>query len=166
MPVVLPPWYGVRYPRVDDLESYAWTLRGTVERGPLQGLAACTFFDDGITVIELDSAFGILEEHWQLAHEIGHLVLHCGYISPWTKDRQEWQAKLFAACALIPEERVRAYQNACEDAFVGALSANYEDIPLEDCPLRRLALFLDSSTAMAATSSRWCRNAHDYPHFQ
>ena len=128
MPVVLPPWYGVRYPRVDDLESYAWTLRGTVERGPLQGLAACTFFDDGITVIELDSAFGILEEHWQLAHEIGHLVLHCGYISPWTKDRQEWQAKLFAACALILVKgpgRLEAAENISpalmKKAFYGAL---------------------------------------------
>jgi len=139
MPVILPPWYGVKYPNVEDLEEFAWSMRGVVERGPLQGLAGCTFFDDGITVIELDSGFGILEEHWQLAHEVGHLVMHCGYISPWTRNRQEFQAKLWAACALIPEKRIQSYHNACEDAFIGALSANYEDIPLEDCQLRRRA---------------------------
>ena len=45
----------------------------------------------------------------------------------------------WAACALIPEARIRAHRNACLDAFVGALSAHFEDLPLTNCASRRLA---------------------------
>ncbi len=53
--------------------------------------------------------------------------------------KEENQAERWAACALIPESRIRAYGNASEDAMMAALSSHYEDLPLEDCPARRLA---------------------------
>ena len=82
---------------------------------------------------------GQLRMAWLLAHELGHLVLHGGYISRWTHDRQEAAADRWAARALIPETAVQRYQNASVDAFVGALSKHYQDIPLRDCPERELA---------------------------
>jgi hypothetical protein len=74
-----------------------------------------------------------------MAHELGHLTLHGGYTSRWTHDRQEHQAHRWAARALIPEAAVQRYHNASVDAFVGALSKHYQDIPLRDCPERELA---------------------------
>jgi Zn-dependent peptidase ImmA (M78 family) len=82
---------------------------------------------------------GILEQFWMLAHELGHLLNHRGYINAMSRDRQESQAERWAACALIPFDRIAAYSNACEDAMIAALSAHYEDLPYEDCPARELA---------------------------
>jgi len=80
-----------------------------------------------------------LREVWLLAHELGHLVQHAGPRGELLYSKDEAQANRWAARALIPEKRVRAYANASLDAFIGALSAHYEDLPLEDCPARRLA---------------------------
>jgi hypothetical protein len=55
------------------------------------------------------------------------------------KGKQEFRADVWAVCALIPFDRIQAHQNACEDAMIAALSAHFEDIPLTDCPVRRLA---------------------------
>lgn len=82
---------------------------------------------------------GPLEKAWALAHELGHLIRHCGYINPWSRSRQENQAERWAACALIPASAIRHHRNACEDSFIAALSKHYEDLPLRDCPQRKLA---------------------------
>ena len=70
---------------------------------------------------------------WSLSHELGHLVLHFGYTSPWTRAKQETQANRWAACALIPKARILKHGNASRDAFIGALSDHDEDLPLVDC---------------------------------
>ena len=89
--------------------------------------------------IILPQSVGQLRLVWLMAHELGHLVLHGGYVSRWTHDRQEAAADRWAARALVPESAVRRHRNASVDAFIGALSSHYEDIPLYDCPERRLA---------------------------
>jgi Zn-dependent peptidase ImmA (M78 family) len=93
----------------------------------------------GFTTVCIPQGLDPLDEMWQLSHEIAHLTLHHGYTSPWSHDRQEHQADRWAAQAMIPEEAVRRYRNASLDAFIGALSKHYQDLPLENCPERDLA---------------------------
>lgn len=135
-----PSWFSRRYPTLADLEAAAWDLNAVVVRGPIS--KACIVYSpdpEDPTVICLPAELGPLEEMWQLAHELAHLVMHAGYSSPWARGRQEAAADRWAARALIPETAVRRHKNACADAFIGALSAHYEDLPLQDCNARNLA---------------------------
>ena len=134
-----PPWFSRRYPRLADLEAYAWELRAVVMWGPCEAAGIVLLEPPGFSVICLPEGLGPLEESWQLAHELGHLRFHAGYTTGYAHDRQEAQASRWAAQALIPAAAIRRHQNASVDAFIGAMSAHYEDIPFEDCPQRRLA---------------------------
>lgn len=134
-----PTWYGRKYPSTQILEDHAWELGAVVMRGPCISAGIVYVEAPGTHVICLPESLSPLEEAWQLAHELGHLVLHQGYSSPWACDRQEAAAEKWAARALIPESAVRRHKNASQDAFMGALSAHYENLPLHDCPQRRLA---------------------------
>jgi len=91
----------------------------------------------GIPAIE-----GPLEHIWSLAHEIGHLVKHTGAAGELRYSKNEAQADNWAACALIPEARIIMHANACEDSMIAAISAHYQDLPLIDCPERRLAAYI------------------------
>jgi len=134
-----PSWFTHRYPSLADLEAHAWLLGALVERGPC-GEAGVVFVDPpGFTTICLPEGLGPLDEMWQLAHELGHLIQHHGYTTELAHDKQEAQACRWAARALIPESAIRRHRNASMDAFIAALSAHYEEIPLMDCPQRRLA---------------------------
>ena len=93
----------------------------------------------GVPVILLPKGLGPLEECWELAHELGHLVQHVGPRGKLLFDKDERAANLWGAQALIPQSAVMRYRNACEDAFIGALSKHFEDIPPRDCDTRRLA---------------------------
>jgi hypothetical protein len=134
-----PSWFSRRYPTLADFEALAWSLRTIIRRCDVSAAGVVFVTQPGFTTICLPAGLGHLEEMWQLAHELGHLVLHEGYISQWQHDRQEAAASKWAARALIPESAVRRHKNASLDAFIAALSAHYEDIPYEDCPQRRLA---------------------------
>ena len=94
---------------------------------------------NGIGAIVVPEAAGPLERTWVLAHELGHALQHSGAKSTWSYSKGEAQASRWAACALIPLERIRLYGNASMDAMLAALSAHYEDLPLWDCPARQLA---------------------------
>jgi Zn-dependent peptidase ImmA (M78 family) len=131
-------WYGSRYPKWRDLERHAEALGAVVVEN---GAPKAAFIADpalGGPMILIPAGLSPLDRIWNLAHETGHLVQHTGPL-PRSKAKQEAQADRWAACALIPQARIRAHQNASEDAFIGALSAHYEEIPMEDCPARRLA---------------------------
>lgn len=136
-----PAWYGISYPSWEDLESYAGSLGAGVVFGDVsKGVYFPPFLDYGIpAVIAIPKGLGPLARVWALAHELGHLVQHAGPKGELSWSKNETQADRWAACALIPEARVQAYQNASLDAFVGALSAHYEDLPLNQCAARRLA---------------------------
>jgi len=89
-------------------------------------------------VILLPGGDGLLV-HWLLAHELGHLVHHVGPRGELSYSKDEATANRWAARALIPQARIKAHGNASMDTFIGALSAHYEELPLFDCPARRLA---------------------------
>lgn len=131
-------WFGHRYPTMEDMEAFAWDLGAVVLIGPSP---APVYFPEelGDPVILIPDDMGPLATAWALAHELGHLVQHAGAKTCHTRGRDEAAADRWAACALIPEARIRSHANASLDAFVGALSAHYEDLPLTDCPARRLA---------------------------
>ena len=133
-----PAWYGIRYPSLQDFEAYAASIGVGVGYADVpMGL----FFPaiSGVPVTVIPESFGLLEMIWCLAHELGHAVQHSGPKGELSYSKEETQASRWAACALIPEARIQAYGNASLDAFIGALSAHYEDLPLRDCPARRLA---------------------------
>lgn len=134
-----PSWFSRRYPTIADLEAFAWDLRAVVMRGPCDTAGIVLVESPGFSVICIPEGLGSLEEAWQIAHELGHLRLHSGYTTDFAHDRQEAQASLWAAMALIPAAAIRRHQNASVDAFIAALSAHHEEIPLMDCPQRRLA---------------------------
>lgn len=136
-----PAWYGNHYPTWDDLESYAWDMGVAVVLGPVSKGA---FFASNPrfgtpAVIIIPQGYGLLARTWSLAHELGHLVLHAGPKGDLSHGRDEAQANRWGACALIPLARIHHHQNASEDAMIAALSAHHEDLPLYDCPARRLA---------------------------
>lgn len=133
-------WFGRRYPSIKDLEDAAWRAGCVVVFGQVSNAffippsAALPYGTIGIP-----ESHGPLETVWALAHELGHAVLHAGKLGPLQRDKQEAQADRWAARALIPRARISHHQNASMDAFIGALSAHYEELPLEDCQARRLA---------------------------
>jgi len=133
-----PSWYGLRYPSFEDLECFSSSLKVTID---YEDLPMGLYFPNimGVPVIVLPEVASPLERMWHLAHELGHAVQHSGPKGKRSHGKEEAQANRWAACALIPEARILLHQNACLDAFIGALSAHYEDLPLEDCPARRLA---------------------------
>lgn len=134
-----PSWFSRRYPTLADLEAHAWDFRAVVLRGPCEVAGVVLMEPPDFNVVCLPEGLGPLAEVWQLAHELGHLRLHAGYTTRFAHDRQEAQASRWAARALIPDSAIRRHQNASVDAFIAALSAHHEDLPLRDCPERRLA---------------------------
>ena len=135
-----PPWFGRHYPRLDDLAADAEAMGCVVGCADLDGMALYTAPEgDEPAVILLPRQAGLLERCWLLAHELGHLHLHAGPRGPLLEGRDEAAADRWAARALIPQARVARHGNASLDAFIAALSAHYEDLPLFDCPARRLA---------------------------
>ena len=130
-------WYGRSYPTLEDLESAAWELGAVVVYGQVP-TAFCCMHPEG-TIIGLPEDAGLLEKMWLLAHELGHLVQHTGPRGELLYSKDETQASRWAARALIPRRRIQAHGNACLDAFIGALSAHYEDLRMLDCSERQLA---------------------------
>jgi hypothetical protein len=137
-----PSWYGVHYPTIEDLVLHAERLGAFVGFAEI-GEDAVFFPPDPLRneppVILLPEGVGLLRQSWLLAHELGHLSQHSGPKGERSHGKEECQADCWAACALIPETRILAYHNACLDSMVAALSAHFEDLPLIDCPSRRLA---------------------------
>lgn len=131
----MPSWYGLRYPTLEDLEAHAEHLGACV----VWTRARCAAFDASGPAIYIPKDTGPLKRAWNLAHELGHLVRHTGPKGRLLYSKGEAQADRWAVCALIPQSRINLHQNASPDAFIAALSAHFGDIPLEDCPERRLA---------------------------
>jgi Zn-dependent peptidase ImmA (M78 family) len=138
----VPAWYGHRYPTMGDLVDFAGAMGCHVGYASI-GEEAIYFPPDLARkeppVILLPKGIGPLRACWLLAHELGHLVQHSGPKGRLFYGKEESQAKRWAACALIPWARIRHHGNASMDAMVAALSAHYEDLPLFDCEVRRLA---------------------------
>lgn len=134
-----PDWYGVRYPSEVDLASAAELVGARVVMKVLPAAVFIPGILGAPPMILAPTQFGPLATMWALAHELGHLRWHGGPGNKIIRSKNEQQANKWAACALIPEARVRLYQNASVDAFIAALSANYEDLPPSDCPSRTLA---------------------------
>ena len=136
---IKPAWWGELYPRWYDLERLAedYGCLVIMSHGRVPG-----FFpgnEEAAPAIFIPVKAGTLDRFWYLAHELGHMILHLGPRGDMLYSKDEVQANIWAAGTLIPRARIHLYGNACEDAFIGALSAHYEDLPLEDCPARRLA---------------------------
>lgn len=144
----MPSWFGTHYPSIEDLKELANQLGAGVGEADIP----CGLYHpniEGQKVIIIPSKGNILESAWFLAHEIGHLIQHSGPKGQMCHGKEEAQANRWAACALIPEQRIRMYGNACLDSMIGALSANYEDIPFQDCPTRELAAKIAGYRLMA-----------------
>lgn len=135
-------WYGKSYPSLGDLEALARAMGCPVAYHP--NFDVPRFFLHSRTMqpwfIGVPEQFGNLARCWAVAHELGHRHLHPdGPVDLEFWRMQEDEADHWAACALIPEERVRHYKNASVGAFIAALHRNYQEIPKGPCGLRRLA---------------------------
>jgi Zn-dependent peptidase ImmA (M78 family) len=141
--MVNPVWFEKRYPSLADLEEMAEAAGAGIGEADIP---MGVFIADvlGVPVILLPKESAGLNRIWTLAHELGHLVLHSGPRGVFLYGKDEAAADRWAARALIPERVIRHYGNASLDVFIGALSKHYEDIPLMDCPQRRLAAHIGS----------------------
>jgi hypothetical protein len=135
----LPAWYGVHYPTENDLIMFAETLGAEVFLGCMCTPAYDPGEDGETPIILVPNQHGPLDTIWSLAHEIGHLCQHCGPKNESFHSKDEAQASRWAAGALIPQARIEHHGNASMDAFIAALSANYEPLPSHDSPARKLA---------------------------
>lgn len=134
---------------MDDLAQEIEARGALLAWAPIsQGLYVAGKGDEPPVVIA-PSGGSYLKRCWVLAHELGHLLQHAGPRGELLYDKDETAADRWAARALIPRARIEYHGNASMDAFIGALSAHYGDIPLWDCPDRRLA------AKIAATRLKW-----------
>ena len=138
-----PSWFGKRYPVFEDLVVAAENFGARVTQADIGDEALYVAPDQALgqpPAIILPIYAPPLLMMWLMAHELAHMFLHgSGYLSQLQRDRQESDAERWAARALIPQARIRHHKNASVDAFMGALSSHYEDLPLVDCEARRLA---------------------------
>lgn len=135
----LPDWYGKKYPTISDLEAYAEQLGAVVIWTSARFACYRAEDDDESPAIFIPKDSGPLEISWRLAHELGHLTLHTGPKTPLGHRQGEARASRWAACALIPEARIKAHSNASEDSMIAALSCHFEDLPFRPTPQRKLA---------------------------
>lgn len=137
-----PPWYGRRYPRLEDLEAAAEALGVAVFVVPVPTAAAMLDAEAADPFLLIPSGRSGLETSWLLAHELGHVMQHAGPRGALLYDKDERAADRWAACALIPEARILRHGNASQDAFIAALSAHYGPIPPTDNQDRELAGYI------------------------
>lgn len=127
-------WFGSRYPTLEDLEGVALKQGAPVLYGPCEAPAAA--WDDlGPLCIFIPGYRGRLAKCWGISHELGHIVLGHGPL-PHSNANHEFEADKWAAQALIPESRIRAYRNATLSGFIKALLRHYAS---EDEAVRMLA---------------------------
>lgn len=84
-----------------------------------QGVLGFALKRDGDYIIFTNSSIRLSRETFTLAHEIGHIVLHFEKYSSFIddnrtlyvlcSDEKEQEANYFAACLLMPEDRVRKF---------------------------------------------------------
>ena len=134
-----PEWYGWKYPSEDDLVDFGDEKAALVIWYPGRVAAFLPETESEAAAIFVPQRGGNLSRCWVLAHELGHLVQHSGPRGEMLWGKDERQADRWAACAMIPEEAVVRYRNACVDSFIAALWAHYENFQFEDCPSRSLA---------------------------
>ncbi|EPZ41272.1 ImmA/IrrE family metallo-endopeptidase [Alicyclobacillus acidoterrestris] len=99
-------WYnriGVRAPV--NLESICADMNVIIHRAPVPGVALCES-----KIIVLDSRLNSIQSREQLAHEMAHILLHCG--GQWYQNRiyiqqQEWQARNLGLILLAPIHLLR-----------------------------------------------------------
>lgn len=137
--VASPDWFGRRYPSLDDLVAAVEARGAVVGWAAIESGLYVAGEDGDPPVVLVPAAGSYLTQCWILAHELAHLRSHAGHKTRWTHDRDEAAADRWAARALIPRARVLHHGNASIDAFIGALSAHYGDLPLINCADRRLA---------------------------
>lgn len=124
----MPPWFGVSYPSLSELENLAASLGAPVfydrYRQPfLQWDKA------GPLCIVVPSYSGKLPRFWAIAHELGHLVNGHGPLDHHLGGPMEEEADEWAAEALIPEERIRKYGIPSVEGCLRALGKHYQEIP-------------------------------------
>jgi hypothetical protein len=98
----------------------------------------------GVFTIRLLGVDGPLRNHFTIAHELGHYVLHSrlGKVAPLIAGRKgstrvEWEANWFAASLLMPEEAFRkAAQTGCS---ILELAARF-NVSVEAAEVRRKVL--------------------------
>lgn len=156
-----PSWYGARYPRTDDLEAAAEALGVQVLWAPVPTAAVMLDAAYAEPFILIPNDRSGLETAWLLAHELGHVVRHTGPKGHLSYDKDEAAANRWAACALIPEARIRRHANASLDAFIGALSAHYGPLLPEDSADRNLAAFIASVRLQAVPRPPLVRRASE-----
>lgn len=131
-------WFGFKYPSLLELENLAEALGAPVsyeryKKPFLQWDLA------GPLCIVIPTYDGQLARAWGIAHEVGHLVLNHGPLhTNHSASPMEMEADVWASCALLPEERIRHYQNASVGTLMRALHKNFQPIP-ESGGVRKLA---------------------------
>lgn len=136
--------YGIEIPN-DDIETIVKKIGGTIEESPSLGL-----YSDGMIekvtpsasneynfVITVSSHQSNERRRFTIAHELGHLFLHMGYILPekWNtitnetyyrigSSIEEYEANEFAAALLMPADKFELvlHLNIMDDEWVNTES--------------------------------------------
>jgi Zn-dependent peptidase ImmA (M78 family) len=93
----------IKSPQDIDLEMFAWEAGIWIHYSPMPTTHVET--DHQMYSIIVDSRLPWELQKVQLAHELGHVILHAGrqhFLAPDFRALQEWQADRFAAYALVP----------------------------------------------------------------
>lgn len=115
-----------------DLESFVRTsLRGAIVERPLPGNVEAYICKSGADSFEIhiDPGFAEARKNFSIAHELGHLFMHLGFMTDEEKwnsftdfedsiktrnnhyDKDEFEAHEFAASLLMPEDEFKVVSN-------------------------------------------------------
>lgn len=121
--------HGIRIPGDITLRIFDHVLPVQVVYRSGSALAIDTDYEHAVFV---DGNQSLPERRVQIAHEIGHLLLHSGiqlWMSPVWHDKQEWQANRFAMYALAPSpmvlQELRGAEYSCRGAMVADLAERF-----------------------------------------
>lgn len=125
---MLPWWYGVEFPTLNELEALA-NNTGVPVAYVRTKQPFLQWDNIGPLCIIVPNYNGPLARSWAVAHELAHLLLGHGPLGAHLGSPQEVEADEWAACALIPNTRLHEYGSPCVGSLINALSRNFQEAP-------------------------------------
>jgi Zn-dependent peptidase ImmA (M78 family) len=82
--------------------------------------------ENGLNIIYINREDPVDRQRFTLAHELGHIIMHCSEYSPYTEKEAEGEADKFASEFLMPELEIAPYLSGINLVKAGELKAHWK----------------------------------------